>query len=95
MTVKQIRAVTALLQRIDEYKLCSNDSSSLEVDNSPMIIVDIVEPHYCRVDIDCELREEPLKVGKEGWIVEGPLRRILRHTFRACSYRSLKRDPTS
>lgn len=76
-------AAAILLQRIDEYKLGGDNSGSLKVHSSPMIIVDIVDLQHCRVDVSRKLGKEPLEVGEKRWIIERPLRGVLHHTIRA------------
>jgi len=77
---------TILLQRIHKYKLGGNDSGSLEVHSSPVIIINVFDLCHIRVDVSRELGEEPLEVGEERWIVKRPLRGVLCDTFRTTSY---------
>ena len=59
---------------IDEHHLTADHRSALEIDDFPMIIVEIVDLKDCGVDIACQLREKPLEVGKEGRVIESPFR---------------------
>jgi len=43
VTTEKAHTTAILLQRIDEYKLRGNDSGSLKVHSSPVIIVHIVD----------------------------------------------------
>ena len=69
-----------LVECIDQHYLTADHGSALKIDDFPMIIVQIGNLEHCGVDIACQLREKPLKVGKEGRVIECPFRCLLKAT---------------
>ncbi len=62
------------MQRINQHKLRSNYTGSLEVHRLPTIVFQIEHLRHLWICQLRGLRQNPFEVCKEGWIVEGPFR---------------------
>jgi len=65
------------IQRVDQDELGEDDGGALEVDGAPAVIFEVVHLEHLGVDEARELRQEPLEVGEEGRVVQGPFRGAL------------------
>jgi hypothetical protein len=60
------------MKGIDQDQLSEYHGSSLEVDSLPAAVVESLYVEQSRLNVSCGLRHRPLKVGEEGWVVQGP-----------------------
>ena len=65
-------AINTQVQSINQDKLGEDDSTSLEANCRPGIVIEVLYFHHARIDQSSRLREEPFEVGKEWWVVERP-----------------------
>lgn len=66
------------LESIHEDKLGDDHSSPLEVNRLPAVVVEVVDLDHEGVDEAGDVGEDIFEVGKEGRVVEGPLRRLFK-----------------
>ena len=74
---RRISRASIPVQGIRQNQLRSNHRCSLKVDRLPSVIVKVLDLEHARVDVLGDLGQEPFEVGKEGRVIEGPLRGIL------------------
>lgn len=65
------------MERVRQQQLRHDDRGPLEVDRLPAIVVEVVDAQHGAVDEARDLGEDPLEVGEEGRVVEGPFRGAL------------------
>lgn len=63
----------AQLEGVGEQQLRDDDGGALEVDGLPAVVAEVVDAQHGAVDEAGDVGEDPLEVGEEGRVVEGPL----------------------
>ena len=58
------------LDSIDKHELGKNDGGTLKVHGLPAVVLEIEDAYHGWIDEAGDLREHPLEVGEEGWVVE-------------------------
>lgn len=65
------------MERVRQQQLRHYDRGPLEVHRLPAIVLEVVDAQHGPVDEARDLGQDPLEVGEEGRVVEGPFRRAL------------------